>query len=242
MSERRIAMWSGPRNISTAMMYSFDNRQDTSGLDEPLYAHYLNETGILHPGAKEVISAGETDISEISNYLAGPIPQQKNIWYQKHMTHHLLPGFDLGWIDGLTNCMLIRDPKEVILSLAKKTDQIDARATGITQQTVLLDYLVEKTGRAPIIIDSRDILLDPRGMLEKLCISLGIPFSNEMLSWPKGPKQCDGVWAAHWYDVVWDSTGFAPYRARSGVLSPELQKICDECQPHYQRLHSLRLQ
>jgi hypothetical protein len=241
MSETRIAMWSGPRNISTAMMYSFDNRPDTFCSDEPLYAHYLAKTGITHPGAQAVIDDGETDWQKVVNSLCGTIPTGAEIWYQKHMTHHLLPHIDLKWISELTNCLLIRDPREVLLSLSKKTDQIDVMATGIPQQSRILDYLLETTGEIPPIVDSRDILQNPKKMLSKLCDKLEIPFDAAMLSWQSGPRECDGIWAEHWYDAVWESTGFAPYKPRIGELSPEFQVFCDECQTFYERLHSLRL-
>ena len=241
MSETRIAMWSGPRNISTAMMYSFDNRPDTFCVDEPLYAHYLARTKIPHPDAQKVIDNGVTDWEKVVESLCGDIPGNADIWYQKHMTHHILPHMELEWLSNLKNCLLIRNPREVILSLSKITDQIDARATGLPEQTRLLDHILETTGQIPIIIDSQDILKDPEGMLSKLCNILEIPFDSTMLSWQAGPRKCDGIWAEHWYDAVWSSTEFETYKPRSGILSLELQKICDECQIHYDRLHSLRL-
>ena len=241
MSETKIAMWSGPRNISTAMMYSFDNRQDTTCIDEPLYAHYLAHTGISHPGVQEVIDDGETDWRVVVDTICGNIPNQAEIWYQKHMTHHLLPHMDLDWISNLKNCLLIRNPREVILSLSKKTDQIDTRATGLPEQIRLLDHILETTGKQPTIVDSQDILKNPEKMLSKLCDDLNIPFDSTMLTWQAGPRNCDGIWAKHWYDAVWASTNFAPYKPRTGILTPEHQAISDECQVHYDRLHSLRL-
>lgn len=241
MSETKIAMWSGPRNISTALMYSFDNRPDTFCVDEPLYAHYLAHTGILHPNAQKVIDNGVTDWEKVVKTLCGEIPDNAEIWYQKHMTHHILPHMELDWVLNLKNCLLIRNPREVILSLSKKTDQIDVRATGLPEQTRLFDYILETTGQLPTIVDSQDILKDPEGMLSKLCEVLDVPFNSTMLSWQAGPRKCDGIWAEHWYDAVWSSTGFATYKPRSGTLSSELQEICDECQIHYDRLHSLRL-
>jgi hypothetical protein len=241
MSETRIAMWSGPRNISTAMMYSFDNRQDSYCSDEPLYAHYLDRTGITHPGAKKVVDSGETNWEKVVDSLCGEIPNGAEIWYQKHMTHHLLPHISLDWISKLTNCLLIRDPREVLLSMSKKTDQIDVMATGIPQQNRLFNHLLETTGEVPTIVDSRDILKNPKRMLSKLCDALEIPFDKSMLSWPAGPRECDGVWAEYWYDAVWESTGFAQYRPRIGELSPEHQVFYDECQIFYDRLHSYRM-
>ena len=241
MSETRIAMWSGPRNISTAMMYSFDNRPDSYCSDEPLYAHYLARTGVTHPGAQNVVASGETDWKKVVDIVCGDIPNRSKVWYQKHMTHHLLPHIGLDWVSKLTNCLLIRDPREVLLSMSKKTDQIDVMATGLPQQNRLFDHLIETTGEIPTIIDSRDILKNPEGMLSKLCEVLEIPFDKSMLSWQAGPRECDGIWAKHWYDAVWESTGFAQYQPRIGELSPEYQAYHDECQVFYDRLHSFRL-
>ena len=241
MSETRIAMWSGPRNISTAMMYSFDNRLDSYCSDEPLYGHYLDRTGITHPGAQKVVDSGETNWEKVVDSLCGEIPNGAEIWYQKHMTHHLLPHIDLDWISKLTNCLLIRDPREVLLSMSKKTDQIDVMATGLPQQNRLFDHLLETTGEIPTIIDSGDILKNPERMLFKLCDVLEIPFDKSMLSWQAGPRECDGIWAEYWYDAVWESTGFAQYRPRIGELAPEYQVYYDECQIFYDRLHSFRL-
>ena len=241
MSETRIAMWSGPRNISTAMMYSFDNRKDSYCSDEPLYAHYLANTEVTHPGAQIVVDNGETDWQKVVESICGKIPNGAEIWYQKHMTHHLLPQINLDWVSKLTNCLLIRDPREVLLSMSKKTDQIDVMATGLPQQNRLFDHLHETTGDIPTIIDSGDILKNPERMLSKLCEVLDIPFDQSMLSWSAGPRECDGIWAEYWYDAVWESTGFAPYRLRIGELPPEYQEYHDECQIFYERLHSFRL-
>ncbi|MCS5527442.1 MAG: hypothetical protein NZ774_06225 [Candidatus Poseidoniales archaeon] len=241
MSETRIAMWSGPRNISTAMMYSFDNRLDSYCSDEPLYAHYLARTGVTHPGAQMVVASGETDWEKVMDFICGEIPNGADIWYQKHMTHHLLPHMGLDWVSKLTNCLLIRDPREVLLSMSKKTDQIDVMATGLPQQNRLFNHLLETTGEIPTIVDSGDILKNPERMLSKLCDVLEIPFDKSMLSWQAGPRECDGIWAEYWYDVVWESTGFAQYRPRIGELAPEYQVYYDECQIFYDRLHSFRL-
>jgi len=237
----RIAMWSGPRNISTAMMYSFANRADTVASDEPLYAHYLKTTGVEHPGADAVIAAGETDWRAVVRALSGDIPGGATVWYQKHMCHHILEGMDLGWAGAMTHCFLLRDPREVLLSLSKKTDAVDAWATGLPQQAQLIPAIEELTGRAPLVVDSRDILADPRRVLGELCARFGIPFDPAMLSWAAGPKDCDGVWAEHWYDSVWASTGFAAPRPRVGELSPSLQAVLREVQPIYDELSQRRL-
>ena len=194
MSETRIAMWSGPRNISTAMMYSFDNRPDTFCVDEPLYAHYLARTKIPHPDAQKVIDNGVTDWEKVVESLCGEIPGNAEIWYQKHMTHHILPHMELEWLSNLKNCLLIRNPREVILSLSKITDQIDARATGLPEQTRLLDHILETTGQIPIIVDSQDILENPEYFMSEPAAKLVFqtlgwtpskflyPFNNEIVA------------------------------------------------------------
>jgi len=236
-----IAMWSGPRNISTAMMYSFDNRRDCFAIDEPLYAHYLTQTGIHHPDAGKVIAHYESDSAKVVDYLTGQIPGDASIWYQKHMCHHILPGMDTDWLDPLSNCFLLRDPREVLLSLARITDEVSLWSTGLPQQVRLMELVAKSSGRIPPILDSRDILEDPEGILRLLCDEIGIDFSDRMLSWKAGPRQCDGIWGEHWYDSVWSSTGFAPYRPRRGELTPEHEAILEQATPLYESMHRLRL-
>jgi hypothetical protein len=237
----RIAMWSGPRNISTAMMYSFASRADTFASDEPLYAHYLDKTGVDHPGATEVIAAGETDWREVVRSLSGEIPGGAPIWYQKHMCHHILEGMDLDWTASMSHCFLLRDPREMLLSLSKKTDAIDAWATGLPQQARLVEAVRQMTGQDPLIVDSGDLLYDPQRLLGVMCERFGIRFDPAMLSWTAGPKDCDGVWAEYWYDSVWRSTGFAAPRPRHGELSPKLEAVLSEVQPIYEALSERRL-
>jgi hypothetical protein len=234
-------MWSGPRNISTAMMYAFASRADTFASDEPLYAHYLSTTGVPHPGADEVIATGETDWRAVVAYLSGPVPTGARVWYQKHMCHHILEEMDLSWAASMRNCFLIRDPREVLLSLAKKTLAIDAWATGLPQQARMVALMRNRGGHAPLVVDARDILLDPEGMLTRICARLGIAFDTAMLRWKPGEKACDGIWAKHWYDSVWASTGFAAYRPREGELSDQLLAVLDEVQPIYAELAAGRL-
>jgi len=241
VSEIRIAMWSGPRNISTAMMYSFDNRDDCHATDEPLYANFLLNSGTPHPDAQEVIENNETDADAVISYLTGPVPGDKPLWYQKHMCHHIPDGSDLSWIEGLTNCFLIRDPREVLLSLSKITDVLDLRATGLPQQISILDHVRSQTGADPPIIDSRDVLDDPLSTLSSLCDSIGVPFSEEMLSWDPGPRDCDGIWAKNWYSSVWGSSGFLPNRPRVGELGPALSAVLEEAKPIYEELRSRRV-
>ena len=234
-------MWSGPRNISTAMMYSFDNREDCYATDEPLYANFLMSTGVNHPGAREVIKHHETNLESVISKLTGPIPNGKTLWYQKHMCHHVSEGSDISWIRGLTNCFLIRDPREVLLSLSKVTSSIDLMSTGLPQQIRIVEYLISESGYVPPIVDSNDVLANPSSMLRKLCDSAGIKFDDNMLSWEPGPKDCDGIWAKHWYDSVWGSSGFAPPSPRSGELRSPLSEVLEEAMPMYQKLKEIRI-
>jgi hypothetical protein len=234
-------MWSGPRNISTALMYAFANRPDCYASDEPLYAHYLAATGVPHPGADEVIAHGETDWRTVVAQLQAEVPDGSRVWYQKHMCHHIIDGVDLHWVGSMRHCFLIREPREVLLSLSKKTDAIDAWATGLPQQARIIDAVRQATGRPPLIVDSADILADPATMLGQVCEALGIGFDDAMLAWEAGPKSCDGIWARHWYDAVWKSTGFAPYRPRPGTVPPALADVLKEVQPIYNALAAERI-
>lgn len=235
----RLAMWSGPRNISTALMRSWENRDDTVVVDEPLYAHYLAETGFDHPARDEVIAAGETDWQRVVDELLGPVPHGTRVFYQKHMTHHLLPDIDHGWISSLTNVLLVRDPREVVASYIKSRTAVTADDIGLPRQVALHDELAA-TGAAPPVIDAADFLRDPVGFLRMLCDLVDQPFSESMLSWPKGPRDSDGVWARHWYTAVWESTGFEPYRARPVELAGAAAAVAAECLPMYEYLHAIR--
>jgi hypothetical protein len=237
----RIAMWSGPRNISTAMMRAWENRADTAVIDEPFYAHYLVETGVEHPGRDEVIAAHETDADKIAAMLAGPIPGDKPVWYQKHMTQHMLPEMRLDWLERVTNCFLIRAPEAVVTSFTIQRPDAEAWELGFEQQAHLFDYVRDQLGHAPPVIDAADVLKNPRGVLTALCATLRIPFSDDMLSWPAGRRASDGAWAPHWYAAVERSTGFAPYRALTRELSASQQALVDECAPYYARLAKHRL-
>ena len=198
----RIAMWSGPRNISTAMMRAWGNRGDTAVWDEPLYAFYLHRTGIDHPGAGEVIAAGDTDWRRVVAVVTGPVPDGKPIYFQKHMTHHMLDEVDRGWLAHMRNCFLIRDPREVIASYARTRPEVTLNDVGVLQQAEIFAHARRSTGAAPLVLDSRDVLEAPRAMLTALCAALDVSFSERMLSWPAGPRGSDGVWARYWYDAV----------------------------------------
>ena len=234
-------MWSGPRNISTAMMRAWGNRPDTFVCDEPLYAHYLRATGLAHPGADEVIARHEPDWRKVVAWLTQARPEGKAIFYQKQMTHHMIEGFDRSWVAGLTNAFLIRSPERVLASYARKWSDVTLRAIGFIEQAEIFDLIGGRLGQAPPVIDAEDILSDPRGMLEKLCAALSIRFEEAMLAWPKGPKPFDGVWAPHWYNAVWQSTGFEKPRDEPIELPDELRRIADAARPFYERLWKYRI-
>lgn len=236
----RVAMWSGPRNISTAMMRAWENRGDCAVSDEPLYAHYLDRTGLDHPVREEVIADGDTDWQRVVATLLGPAPGDATVWYQKHMTHHLLPDMDHAWIAQLRNVLLIRDPREVVASYVKSRATVTADDIGLPQQVALYDELCAAGSRPPIM-DAGDFLRAPEAHLRALCAWLGIDFTPRMLQWPKGPRESDGIWAPHWYAHVWESTGFEAPVEKEISLSGAAAEVAEECLPHYQRLHSLRM-
>ncbi|MFQ6606245.1 MAG: HAD family hydrolase [Fidelibacterota bacterium] len=237
----RIAMWSGPRNISTALMRSFENRKDTAVTDEPFYAHYLLKTGHDHPGRETIITSQEADWKMVVRFLTGPVPGGKAIWYQKHMAHHILPHIDMDWALTMTNCFLIRDPKEVILSYLKQIDIPTADVLGYRQQLQLYEFFTTKLKQQPLIIDARDVLVNPEGMLRVLCDKLGIKFTKHMLKWPAGARDSDGVWAPYWYFNVQQSTGFLPYRPPKGPLPEAYDDLYQQCLRCYEPLYKRRL-
>lgn len=240
-SPLRIAMWSGPRNISTAMMRAWENRDDTEVIDEPFYACYLQATGVDHPGRDEVLAAQSTDSAEIARMLTGPAPAGARIWYQKHMTQHILPGMPLGWLDALSHCFLIRAPEAVVASFTRNRPDAAAWELGFEQQSRLFEHICERRGTAPPVVDASDVLEDPRGVLSALCARLDVPFSERMLHWPSGPRASDGVWAPHWYRAVERSTGFSPPEERDLHPSPFQQRLADQCRPYYEHLAAHRL-
>ena len=240
-SHCRIAMWSGPRNISTAMLRSFGSRPDTFVSDEPLYAHYLKVTGIAHPGRAEILAAHDADWKSVAATLTGPVPGGRAVWYQKHMAHHLLPMIERDWLDALTHAFLIREPDEMVFSLLKTYPDAGLADTGLPQQCEIFDRVAARLGRAPPVVLASDVLKDPVAQLEALCNALGIPFLPEMLAWAPGRRETDGVWAPHWYAAVEASTGFEPYRRRHLELTPAQERLVDECRPWYEKLYVLRL-
>jgi Sulfotransferase domain len=237
----RIAMWSGPRNISTAMMRAWGNRHDTVVIDEPFYAYYLKVTGIAHPGADEVIAAGETDWRKIVAHLTGRIAKGKRIFFQKQMTHHLLPEIDREWLGAVTNCFLIRDPREVINSYVKKRENPTLEDLGFVQQAEIFDFVRTRTNAVPPVVDAKDVLQNPERTLRRLCESIGVEFSSSMLSWSPGLQDTDGIWATHWYGEVAKTTSFQPYHSRPVKVPAHLQEIGDRCRELYERLYEYRL-
>ena len=234
-------MWSGPRNISTAMMRAWENRPDCAVSDEPLYAYYLATTGADHPGRDDVIAAGDTDWLRVTAALStGPAPGDAPIWYQKHMAHHLLPGMALEWIDALHNVLLIRDPAHVVASYLRTRDTVSPEEIGLPQQALLYDRLAT-AGAPPPVIDSGDFLQAPEAYLRALCAHLGIDFSPGMLAWPSGPRDSDGVWAPHWYDAVWRSTGFAPPKPGKPKLHGVAARVAAACREDYERMFAVRM-
>ena len=189
----RIAMWSGPRNISTAMMRAWENRGDCAVTDEPLYAAFLAGTNLDHPGRDEVLAAGETDVDRVVAALLGPVPGDKPLWYQKHMTHHLLPSTRRDWIPALANLLLIRDPAEVVASYVKSRANVSAEDLGAQQQVALFDEIAAATGKPPPVVDAGDFLRAPAAYLRALCAGLGIEFTTRMLHWPAGGNEADGA-------------------------------------------------
>ena len=235
-------MWSGPRNISTAMMRAWGNRADTAVVDEPFYAYYLDKTGKDHPVAKEVIAAGETNWRKVvADLTKEPIPGDKRIFFQKQMTHHLLPEMGREWIVDLTNCFLIRDPREVILSYIKKNPGPSLEDLGFVQQREIFDFVHERTKSVPPVIDADEVLKYPERMLRLLCDAIGIEFDKAMLSWPPGLRETDGIWAKHWYDAVARSTSFEKYKPREGNVPVELNEIYERCRECYEHLYTYRL-
>jgi hypothetical protein len=237
----RIAMWSGPRNISTALMRSWGNRADTSVVDEPFYGFYLKATEKAHPGVMEIMAHTPTEVYKILQHLTGPVPGGRRIFYQKHMSHHLLPEIDREWLLQVTNCFLIRNPAEVITSYIKKNDDPSLEDLGFVQQAELFDWVLRKTGSISPIIDARDVLQNPERILRLLCDSVEVPFDDAMLSWPPGLRETDGVWAKYWYDEVAKSTSFQPYRPKNEPVPERLREILGRCQECYERLYEHRL-
>lgn len=240
-SGKIIAMWSGPRNLSTAMMRSFGRRADCTAVDEPFYAAYLKATGLNHPMRDEILSDGETDPLVVAEQCLN-FPPEGKIAYQKHMTHHMIEAFPTDWIAQVTNVFLLRDPARVLASYANKTDQVTAEDIGFHKQYELMQKVQELNGQTPIVIDSNDIRANPKEALTALCAAIGIPFSDKMLNWKKGQHEEDGVWGRHWYDAIWNSTGFAGADTRPmPELDGKLAQIEAEVRPLYEAMSKYKI-
>jgi len=237
----KIAMWSGPRNLSTAMMYAFAARGDCAVVDEPFYAAYLAATGLAHPMQQEVIASQSTDPLQVAADCIGPIPQGQSLFYQKHMTLHMIPGFPRDFMRDLTNVFLIRHPARVVASYAKKREGPTLADIGFQQQAQLFDQIADQLGHAPLVIDSADIRANPARALSGLCAALGISFTEKMLHWPAGPKPYDGIWAPHWYNAVHRSTGFEDPEAALPDLAKHYADLVDQALPYSEKLTAHKL-
>lgn len=236
----RICLWSGPRNISTAMMYAFAQRDDTTVYDEPLYAHYLRNTRAreYHPGAEQILADMENDgVQVVQQLLLGAAASP--VLFFKHMTHHLVE-LDWGFMEDTVNVILTRDPVDMLPSYAKNVERPTVDDVGYARHIEVLEYLTRR-GQSPPVLDSRQVLLDPAGVLGELCRRIGIPFDPAMLSWEAGPRPEDGIWAPYWYASVHQSTGFAPYRSKTEPFPESLRPLLAECQPYYEQLSSLAI-
>jgi hypothetical protein len=219
------------------MMRSWENRIDTMVVDEPLYGPYLYQSGKKHAAFKEIIEIQGKQFQPIISALTDDeIPKEYKIYYQKHMAHHILPNLDLSWVKKLTNVFLIRDPQYVLQSYLRKEPQATPEDLGYPQLVKIFNIVKKETGLTPAVFDSKDILMNPKAMMKKMCEYLKVSFDENMMHWPKGYRDSDGVWASHWYNRVIESTGFSEYKAKAISLTAEEKSIADACEPYYQEL------
>lgn len=238
----KIAVWSGPRNISTAVMRSFENRPDCYVTDEPFYAYYLYKTQKNHPLKDKIIKNGELDFEKIIKKITGEIPHNQSIWYQKHMAHHNFPDENLEWIKIMKNVLLIRNPKDVIISYLNKYTIHNIDQLGYLQQLNIYNILTKHESSHPIIVDAQDIINNPKNILLKLCKKLDISFLPQMLSWPAGYRTTDGIWAKYWYSNVVKSTKFSHIIKKTKLTIPKAyHDIYIDCKSCYQQLYKHRL-
>ncbi len=232
----RIAMWSGPRNISTALMRSFENRSDCVAVDEPFYAHFLERTGIDHPGRDAVLASQPRNAADVVDRLMAPLPRGIRVQYQKHMSHHIVPDASLDWARDIHNCFLLREPRAMIASYVKKRADPVLDDLGFRQLAEIYDFVSPGQKAAPIVIDSDDLLRDPAAILRVVCQRLNIPFEQTMLAWPPGPRTSDGAWAPWWYANVEKSTAFESRPPFEGQLPDHLEALARQAMPYYNRL------
>jgi Sulfotransferase domain len=237
----RIAMWSGPRNLSTAMMRSFSSRNDTFVSDEPFYGCFLRDTGADHPMREEVIAAMDCDWRSVMTALRGEPPDRSPVWYQKHMWHHMSGPIGYGDFAGFTHAFLIREPERMIASYLRKREAAAFENFGMDRQLEFFERETDRLGRAPPVVDANDVLADPEGVLSKLCEALGIPWDAAMLNWAPGRHRTDGPWAPYWYAAVERSRGFAPPETDDVNLPAAAQQVAERCRPYYERLAAYRL-
>lgn len=237
----RIAMWSGPRNLSTAMMRSFSSRADTFVSDEPFYGCFLRASGADHPMREDVIASMDCDWKSVIRDLRGDPSDGSPIWYQKHMWHHMVGPIGYDDFEGFTHAFLIREPERMIASYLGKRQTAAFEDFGLERQAEFFDREAERLGRAPPVVDANDVLADPAGVLSKLCQALGIPPDEAMLSWAPGRRETDGAWAAHWYKAVEESTGFGPPETGDVDLPGDARRLAERCRPHYERLAAHRI-
>ena len=241
MCVSKIAMWSGPRYLSTAMLYAFAQRPDCHVVDEPFYGAYLQASGADHPLRDQIIAAMETDAEIVAAQCSEAAPTEKPVFYQKHMTHHMLPSFPLGWLSDVTNVFLIRHPARVIASYSAKRDQPNLGDLGYVQQVQIYDRCLAN-GQDPVVIDADLFRDNPLEYIKKMCSKIGLDFTEKMLTWPRGAKPYDGVWAKHWYGAVHESTGFAgPDGPLPNLADQDLQRLANRAMPFYTRMRDRAL-
>ena len=227
-----IYMWSGPRNLSTALMRSFENREDTKVWDEPFYAYYLKETKKNHPLANEIINKYETNLDKIIDLVTA---EKDFIYFQKHMSHHIIKKIPINWITKGINCFLIRHPKEVLLSYIQKNDLIDSNDLGYPAQLRLFNY-IKTSNKKILVIDAKDLSEKPEIILKKICKKINIPFTEKMLNWPKGRRDSDGIWEKIWYKNVKSSTSFNKILNKEYEIPKKYNHIYNECLRIYDQL------
>jgi hypothetical protein len=241
MEPVRIAMWSGPRNISTALMRAWENREDCCVVDEPFYACYLHATGLEHPMREEVLASQPREWRAVMDQLTAPLPDGIGLQYQKHMTHHMLAPLEEEWLATARHAFLIRDPFEVVASYARKRGDPTADDLGLAKELEIYEQIAQATGSEPPVIEAGDVLQRPETALRRLCLALDVPFSERMLSWPPGLRDSDGVWAQHWYNAVAQSTSFSPPTPDVKDLPEHLVAVAEACLPHYHLLRARKL-
>ncbi len=239
---KRLAMWSGPRNISTAMMRAFENRPDCAVWDEPFYAAYLRHSGVVHPMHDEIIADGLPNPADVVDGLLGPTPNGEPLFYQKHMSHHMIAVIPRGWFADVTHGFLLRHPERVTASYAAKRDEVTLDDIGFAQLAQIFDQICDATGKAPPVLDSDAVPANPMAHLSALCGAWDIPFTEAMLNWPAGRRESDGIWADWWYGQVWQSTGFEAQAPKALNLTADQQKVADAAMPHYERMRQHVLQ